>query len=508
MVKWKSLSTKLFYTYAAVILVILLSFGVGISYLIREHMYDVKQKELKRHAGEIAHAIAVVSDEGALDNDSTMEYLAGVDKLLNIRAWVIDKDRKLVYLSPRTIAYSDKKPAEDGTIKEFKARSMADRKKFVAGQLQNPDSEFNKMIAPVYDGQIVTREFMHPVYNEQVLFVCYPIQSQGKVMGIVLISSAVSGMQDFLDDVHLYIVLTLLGAILLSLILVRWFSRETIAPLRRMQQSAAAMAAGDYSQYIEIKGEDEVAALGQSLNMLGRDLTRFVAEMTTQEKIRRDFVANVSHELRTPLTIIRGYNEAIADGTVQDKERIAAYQSIIRDEVSRLERLINDLLDISRLQAGKDLLNENIPMRDLIGDVLEKLKLKAQDKNIKLHSVLEAASIWGNGDRLVQLVIILVDNAIKYTPDNGRIDILLQRQAEQLCLTVADTGNGIPEEDLPYIWERFYKVDKSHSRIVGGTGLGLAIAKEIMVLHKATVQVTSKSGCGTQIKVCFPLRLK
>lgn len=504
--QWKSLRTKLFYTYAAIIMVILLSFAVGISYLIRGHMYDNKNKELGRNALEIAHTISVLSPDGNINNQRVQEYLSDVDELLKVRLLIIDEKRGLIYLSPHSIDYGDKKriAKNQEAYKQYKARSNEERKRFAAEQLAELNSEFNKLINPVYSGEVVAREFMHPVYNEEVMFLCSPIKAGEQIVGVVVVSSAVGGMQDFLKEVHVYIAQIMLLALLLSLILAHWFSKESIAPLLKMQQSAAAMADGDYSRNIEVKGTDEVANLGRSLNSLRKDLEEFVNKMNTQEKIRRDFVANVSHELRTPLTIIRGYNEAIADGTVQDPERISAYQNIINDEVARLERLITDLLEISRLQSGREMRNDRIPLAELVQGVLTKMELKAAAKQIKLSAQLEDVSILGNGDRLVQMLIILVDNALKYTDDGGIVNVILQKREDCAVLTVADTGRGIPPEDLSYVWERFYKVDKSHSRKETGTGLGLAIAREIMSLHKAKVSIDSAVGQGTTINVEFP----
>lgn len=504
--QWKSLRTKLFYTYAAIIMVILFSFAVGISYLIRGHMYENKNKELQKHALEIANSIVALSANNDINSMRVQEYLADIDVLLNVRLLVIDSKQELVYLSPHSIDYGEKNiiNQEREIYRQYKARTNEERRKFAAERLGEKDSTFKKIIAPVYEGQIISREFLHPVYNEEVLFLCAPIMLGEEIIGVLVISSAVGGIQGFLQEVHVYIAQIMLLALLLSFILVHWFSKESIAPLVKMQQSAAAMAAGDYSLHIEVKGRDEVANLGRSLNRLGEDLEKFVDSMNTQEKIRRDFVANVSHELRTPLTIIRGYNDAIADGTVQDPQKIAFYQAIITDEVSRLERLIKDLLEISRLQSGREIVNENIPLMELVSQVLAKLQLQAQGKKIELVADLEEAVIIGNGDRLVQMLIILVDNAIKYTPAGGKVEVLLKKLEEYVSLTVADTGRGIPPEDLDYIWERFYKVDKSHSRKEEGTGLGLAIAREIMNLHRANVSIDSQLGKGTCIKIDFP----
>jgi two-component system sensor histidine kinase len=275
-----------------------------------------------------------------------------------------------------------------------------------------------------------------------------------------------------------------------------------------MKDSAVAIASGDYTRKVEVHGEDEVAALGRALNALGNDLSAFVDKTERTEKIRRDFVANVSHELRTPITIIRGYNEAISDGTITDKEMIQRYRALINEETIRLERMIRELLNISRFQASDELTTgiEPLPLAEIVRNVTEKLMVKSVKRHVTLviHAD-ENIAVVGNGDQLVQLIMILGDNALKYSPDNGTISFTAVRQEDgSVLLSVADQGPGIPEEDLPFIWERFYKVDKSHCRNVPGTGLGLAIAKEIIRVHGAKAQVFSIPGVGTRFEVTFP----
>lgn len=507
----KSLGTKLFYNFAAIIIALLLSMAIGISYLIYEHFFEAKRDELIRYAQEIA--VNIERNDDSLQGAALQNYLNRVDGLIKARIWVLDERKQVVAISRGPLAtmngekgmHNKQRKTMMGQNFEHHERELQEKPFGPRPKEKNRVDDFLNFLQPIYEGKIIKKDFYHPTYQEQVLFVGIPIMEKGNVVGAVLISSAVSGMRDFILGVYIYIGLVMLVAIFLSLVLVSHFSKNTIAPILNMQKSAAAMAKGDYSKEIPIDGDDEVADLGRSLNSLAKDLNIFVEKMQTQEKIRRDFVANVSHELRTPLTIIGGYNQAISDGTVKDQEKIKSYQGIIRDEVKRLERLIKDLLDLSRLQAGKVMLTEKIPLDELVRDVVEKMQIKVQDKNINFNLNLTTVQITGDGDRLVQLVIILLDNAIKYTPEQGEIVVKLEKIADRVVLEIRDTGKGIPAEDLPYIWERFYKVDKSHSRLDGGIGVGLAIAKEIVVLHKAQIKVASEIGKGTSICINFPL---
>ena len=269
------------------------------------------------------------------------------------------------------------------------------------------------------------------------------------------------------------------------------------------------MAAGDYSMRVEVKGEDEVAELGKAFNSLGSDLNAYVNKMERTEKMRRDFVANVSHELRTPVTIIRGYNEAIYDGTVTDAEVVQRYRKMINEETIRLERMVRELLDISRLQASDEISQHNmdeLPFAVIVRNVAEKLMIKSAEKHVKfIVDADDDIKILGNGDQMVQLVLILSDNALKYSPENSIISLGAKKLEDgSVLFSVKDEGPGIPAEDIPFIWERFYKVDKSHCRNVPGTGLGLAIAKEIIRMHGAQAEVKSECGQGTTFEIKFP----
>lgn len=229
-------------------------------------------------------------------------------------------------------------------------------------------------------------------------------------------------------------------------------------------------------------------------------LLQDVSESVRLEKMRRDFVANVSHELRTPLTSIRGFIEPLIDGTVDDDTTRTKYHEIIRDETLRLERLINDLLDLSRLQSGKTTLDmQRIDIIELISNVSAKFKPIFDSREIDFMFDKPDGFIFilADGDKVEQLMIIFIDNAIKYTPPGGSIRISLAQHEELVGISIKDTGVGIPEEDIPYIWDRFYKVDKSRTGKSSGTGLGLSIAKNIIELHGQRVTVESKVGEGT-----------
>lgn len=234
-------------------------------------------------------------------------------------------------------------------------------------------------------------------------------------------------------------------------------------------------------------------------------LFKDMTEMERVEKLRRDYVANVSHELRTPLTAVRGLLEPLADGMVKDEEDRQRYYKIMLHEVLRLSRLISDMMTLSRLQSGTEYMEiTRVDVNELVQDIASAYSSTLASKGIEL--VLDCPrpvpDAMTDPDRIEQVLVILLDNASRYTPKGGTITLSARNTKEKICLCVTDTGCGIPESDLEHIFERFYKVDKSHSE--GGTGLGLSIAQFIMEKLGETISVESEVGKGT----CFTLTLQ
>lgn len=360
-------------------------------------------------------------------------------------------------------------------------------------------------------GRPWSKTYFHPYYEENMMIVAVPlIRQDGTVNGTVMINAPIEEIDGFLQHIYRYIGYAGMVAILVAVILAAFMARGIVRPLKAMRETAAALAEGNYDRRVAVTTDDEVGELGKSLNSLAYDLGEYVRRMEITDKMRRDFVANVSHELRTPLTIMRGYNQALQDGAVTDPEQVKKYHHVMDDEILRLEKLIADLLDLSQLQANGIGLDEveEVSLTEVVDNVGTLLSQRSEQKGVKLITRIDSAvpPIQGDGDRLTQMVLILMDNALKFTPAGGTITTGLSASRDAIALTVADTGPGIEPGDLPHIWERFYKADKSRSS--GGTGLGLAIARQIIDLHGATVEVTSTCGVGTTFTIQFPIDKK
>lgn len=233
-----------------------------------------------------------------------------------------------------------------------------------------------------------------------------------------------------------------------------------------------------------------------------------ITEQQKLEAMRKEFVANVSHELRTPLTSIKSYAETLLDGALEDRETTERFLSVIDSEADRMTRLVKDLLQLSRLDNQQ--MNWNIArisIIDLVKNSVDKMQMEAKNKGHMLECFIlgDLPEITADMDRIEQVVINLLSNSIKYTPNGGSITVYAGKLYSDVYIKVVDTGIGIPKEDLPRIFERFYRVDKARSREMGGTGLGLAIAKEIVEAHGGSVSISSEYGKGTEVTVSLPI---
>jgi two-component system, OmpR family, phosphate regulon sensor histidine kinase PhoR len=239
-----------------------------------------------------------------------------------------------------------------------------------------------------------------------------------------------------------------------------------------------------------------------------------ITELRKLERMRTEFVANVSHELKTPLTSIKGFVETLKMGDIEDKQDTERFLNIIEAEADRLYRLINDILSLSELEQKRvKTAKEEIKVEKTIREVISMLKSQGDKKNIELALDIKQGlnNLIGDTDMLKQMLINLVDNAIKYTPENGKVlveayNLSDETEIDKIVIKVKDNGIGIPEKHIPRLFERFYRVDKARSRRVGGTGLGLAIVKHIVILYNGEIEVESEVGKGTEFRIILPTK--
>lgn len=309
-------------------------------------------------------------------------------------------------------------------------------------------------------------------------------------------TSLVESLRDLSTQMGIPLLQAALVGLAVALALAFYISRSIAGPLQHVAQAAAGVAEGHYDQRVPVSGPPEVRAVGEAFNKMS-------AEVVAQHTAQRDFLANVSHDLKTPLTSIQGYSQAIVDGTSRNPPAAA---QIIYEEATRLNRMVVELTDLARIQAGRlSMQSVALDIGEMTAAIAQRLSLVAQRKHIQM--IVKADSmphIAGDGDRLAQVLDNLISNAIKYTPEGGTVTIETRVARNGVEVVVSDTGIGIPEEDLPRVFERFYQIDKARGP-TRGTGLGLAITSEIVQAHGGTITVMSAGdGRGTTFVVWLP----
>jgi two-component system OmpR family sensor kinase len=289
-------------------------------------------------------------------------------------------------------------------------------------------------------------------------------------------------------------------ALIISLFVAFWLARWIGAPLQQLVTFSRKMPALDATM-ITPRGPHEVQELANAFNEMNQ-------RVQTSQKSQREFVANVSHELKTPLTSVQGFAQAILDGTVASPEAQKQAAQVIYDESSRMNRMVLDLLDLARLDAGTiDLHRRPVDLSALLGSIAEKFSPQARSANVSIHVELGYLPvITGDGDRLAQVFTNLVDNALKFTPAGGVVNLRALQNSAGIQVDVVDSGAGISAEALPHLFDRFYQVDPS--RTGGkhhGAGLGLAIVKEIVSIHGGKISVRSEPGSGSTFTITLPV---
>ncbi len=351
--------------------------------------------------------------------------------------------------------------------------------------------------------------------GQTLIYVAVRVSGPGKIYGVIRAAQPLESIRA--TSMNIFIQLGI--ASLVVLILVSTFSiilsRKFSNPLRDLRLRVFNLTHGDLSSRMDlenISGPKELFHLARSFNNMGDELEARIDRMNQFEQMRKDFVANVSHELRTPLTSIGGFIETLQEGEVSEEEQKKFYQIISR-QTHRLTAIVNDLLMLSKIekkQEDKSITFTQTPLAPVLNSAIEVLKPKAKKSEIEIQLHCdESIQLLMEPQLLEQAIVNLVDNAIKYSESHSQIKVTVTSQENSIRIDVSDEGVGIPEEHLPRIFERFYRVDKARSRKVGGTGLGLSIVKHIAILHKGTASIRSKINEGTTITLVLPkARLK
>jgi len=376
-------------------------------------------------------------------------------------------------------------------------------------EAQGADLRTDPLVVRALQGQTASRtaatDGQAAMHLAMPAFVCaMPCEDAGRLVGVVYVSQPLDDVTAVLADVRARLLLSTGIALLLSGVVGLLLSRAIASPLRQLTTAAGAIAQGQFDRQVAVRSADELGRLSRAFN----DMT---ARLRAARQMQTDFVANVSHELRTPLTAVKGTVETLRDGAVDDPQVRDTFLETIETETDRLIRLVNDLLLLSRTDSeALNLRREPLDVAELARTVVRRLTPQAEVRALVLevHARPDTPSAWADPDRIEQVLVNLLDNAIKYSRPGGCVTVDVASSGEQVVLVqVRDEGIGIPAADLSRIGQRFYRADKARSRAEGGSGLGLAIAQALVQAHGGQLWLESlgEPGRGTTASFTLPI---
>ncbi|MGG3987016.1 sensor histidine kinase [Bacillus smithii] len=459
--KWNRIDIKLGATIMMLFLIVLLPMGFVINQIFTGVYYKHTQEHIRQLSDRYAKAIS--------DQAMTVEMIMMMADFSQVDTFVVNKEGQIIGSTGLQNIFPDY---------------------FV------PDND----LTPLFEGKTVQKEYQDPSTGNRYMASGSPIFRDNKVIGGIFVLASIQGLQQSLQTVQWLLILSGIGAFFLALGFTFVLSKKLSNPLIQMQQATREIAKGNLDTRVEVHSGDEVGLLAQAIN----EMTK---ELKTYRDTRNEFFANVSHDLRTPITYIEGYANVLKNKLYRSEEEKEYYLDLISQESKRLSLLINDLFELSKMEEWKvsfDL--EWVDITEVMDSVIHKSRIKASQKGLTISADYENGLplIYSDGLRLEQIFMNLIDNAIRYT-NEGFIKISITSKDHNVRIQIQDTGIGIPENEIPRIFERFYRVEKSRSREYGGTGLGLAIVKKLVELLGGNIQVQSEVGKGSTFVIDLPI---
>ncbi len=466
----KSIFRRLLFSYLFIFLIGLGIVGLLTSYFVKGYIYNNTEEDLIRKAKRVNLQIQDQSSPKEIK-----KLIVFLDESFNTRIWIFDKNGKIISTST----------SDEVSIGKSVAKSIVER---------------------TLKGENVITELNFDGLDEPMLSVVVPWGKDDVVHGGIVLHSPIVGLNHTVGAIRETLLWAILIGVLLSTAMVSYLSWSISKPLYQIDRAAAEIGIGNYKKRIHVSAEDEIGDLANTINRMAEKLEKIDDERKTLDQIRKDFLANVSHELRTPLTAMQGFLEALQDDLISDDKSIKKYYDVMYKETMHMNRLIDDLMDLIKLE-NKEIALALYPIAvlDLMNKVGFKFKQEISEKGIDLNITIDKniPKVHADSDRLEQILDNLVKNAVKFT-DKGLIDISVKPDNEFILFIIKDTGIGISKTDQELIWERFFKVDRGRSKKNMGTGLGLAIVKELIQLHQGKIEVNSELGMGTTFKVWIP----
>ena len=482
----KSLTVRLILTFAAILCVYALTATVMFSVLSRRQLLEQNTQILRRNAYNIAKSLVETlrpqEDDRELialvKQNTALEYqILLMERLTQADLWITDKSHTV-------------------------ATHQNDNLAFIENAVLPFSSE--KVLAQVFMGKTYDDSYFDKQSGRLFLTVGTPVTNRGgEIIGAVLLYAPLrENLEGFENGNTLILLGSLLTSLLLCGLLGVYLSYRFNIPILALEKTALLLAGGNYKISTNIKRDDELGQLAQAIDQLAVRLDEAKAEQEQADTNRKTFLSNISHELKTPVTVLRASLESLCDNIVYEPKEIARFHNQMLTESKQLERLVLDLLDLTKLQNHEFKLTlEAVSLSELLGDVLISARTLASARKVEIvcEEPVQDWEINGDYGRLRQLVMILLDNAIKYSFAYGRVQLILHQESP--IIEIKDEGRGIEESMLPNIFERYYRGDSTHP--LDGTGLGLSIAAEIARAHNAAICVESRMGAGSSFKVVF-----
>lgn len=456
------------------LITVLLGLGVSgfiMNFYTKDFIYETKREDLLRKAKQVN--ITLQDDQKISNKD--LEQLVYLDRAFETRIWVFNKQGEII------------------------ATSMKD-------EVFNGKSVHKTIVDKVNKGMDVVQELQFEGLDKPMLSVVVPWGMQDNIYGGIVLHAPVEGINQTMASMREAILWATLLGVLLSSIMISYLSWTISRPLRKIDRAAAEIGLGNYEKRVDIQSSDELGELANTINTMAAKLESAEWDRKRMEQVRNDFLANISHELRTPLTAMQGFLEALQDGLVEDEESRQRYYQVMYQETMHLNRLVDDLMDLIKLENNEITLSRYpVDAVEVIQKVAFMFHQEAAEKNVEIKVLAkpDLPKIYGDKDRILQIMQNLVKNAVKFT-DQGEIILSALTDGDYVLVKVQDTGIGIAGDDLQRIWERFFKVDRGRSKKDNGTGLGLAIVKELVELHQGRVEVESEPGKGSVFTIRFP----
>ena len=464
----KTIFTKLVGSYIFIVVTSLVVILVSVSFMFNNYLFEQKEGELVIKGQDMAEVVKPF----LVDKQDPHDFVNLANRLdlnLGTEVWVVDK-KGAVIAAAANHEYCEGNYLEASELEKMQSGSLSVRK----GQSQ--------------------------YFQEPVIRVIIPIIQEERVIGAIILYSPIQGIDKALASLSQMVltagIISLAIAFLIGIILSRRLSR----PILTITEASISIAKGQ--KHVIVPTNTSI----KEINQLGKTFNDMSSKVEANEERMKEFVANVSHELRSPLTSIKGFVEALIDNKGKTPEVQQRFLTIINDETDRLSLLVNDLLILSGSEGEITLKHEIIELEDFIENVLTSFQSRVEEKsvNIRVSSDDDSILLKIDFNSFRQIIVNLVDNALKYSPPGGNVLISLRQSEEMISISIGDSGPGIPERDLPHIWDRFYRVDKDRSRETGGTGLGLAIVKQLTEKNGGQVEVESVLGTGSMFSVRFP----